>query len=378
MIDNNITKIVKNNMCIGCNVCEIVCPKQCIHGSLDSKGMCVPSVMNEQCVECKECLRVCPGAKHYSFNEVMTFSKDAKGYSAWSLDNEKRYNGTSGGVIGSIIDYLIKSNVYDEAFVIDTYRIDDIYETKLYSKVIDKICIQKSRYVPISHKNAAEYIANNSNMRVIFVATPCCVYALKSFIERKKLNTDNYLFLGLYCDGVMSYNYFDYFKKYFAKGSVIDEFFFRDKEDKGWPGNVAFKSVKGEKTIVNRNERTEVKRFFALKRCLNCTDKLNHLSDISIGDDYIKGEESKVGKNSVIVLTAKGNEIWNMVSGIIEREEREIEQIKKSQKVSLKNKKTIKYTILLGLTKLGENENYFCIYLLSRIIQLIKKIRYIH
>ena len=56
---NNVSEVVKSDLCVGCGVCMDVCPKNCIqinHGVVNN-----PTVWEQDCVACGKCLKACPG-----------------------------------------------------------------------------------------------------------------------------------------------------------------------------------------------------------------------------------------------------------------------------------------------------------------------------
>ena len=60
-----------------------------------------------------------------------------------------------------------------------------------------------------------------------------------NIIKSRKINRDNYLFLGLFCEGVMSYSIWDYFaQERFVKDKQLSALHFKNKDSGGWPGNI--------------------------------------------------------------------------------------------------------------------------------------------
>lgn len=142
--------------------------------------------------------------------------------------------------------------------------------------------------------------------------------AIRRIISMYHLEEENYLLIGLFCEGVMNYNVWNYFNDKFCKGKELSAFHFKNKESGGWPGNVKLIFADGSFKYIDKKERVKVKRYFKPERCLYCIDKLNVTADISLGDNYTGIDSSPLGSDSVIVRTSKGLEAWKAVEDIFE------------------------------------------------------------
>jgi coenzyme F420 hydrogenase subunit beta len=322
-------------------------------------GKFIPEI-GEQCVNCGKCLSYCPSNKLEienirNFNlEDIIFGKHINIYTANMSDDKIRSKGTSGGLITGLIIRLLEDKKYQGAFVLpfDSNTKNKQAKLKLATSKEKVLKASKSKYCPVSIENIIKEIDANNKSKYIIVGTPCQFYSIQKYIKDKSyLNIDNYLFLGLFCDCTMNFNFIKYMEDNFGKkGEKILKLEYRSKEKRGWPGDVKIVFDNGRKALIDRNERGKVKKYFKLKRCRYCFDKLNIGADISFGDCYIKGEEDPKGKSSIIVRTEKGQKIIN---GHLE----EI-KLKKS------TKKEIKASQFLHLTeeRLKLGFNYFNIY----------------
>lgn len=337
-----------NNLCVSCGICKSVCPKKCIK-FVRENGQYVPEVDESLCISCEICLNVCPGFevnfdKLYS-NLNMEKPNDffvgsyIECYSSNANDSQIRSQGVSGGCITATVKNLLNSKEYDVAFLVDNYEYNDFIETHLYRKDDVLNNTTKSRYIPVSHSNMIKYILENRNDKVIIVATSCAVQGFLNVISRFKLNRDNYLILGLFCDKTMSYNVYEYFNNYYKSKGELKKLLFRTKENGGWPGDVKLEYKNGQSIFLPAQERMILKDYFQLERCMYCIDKLNQFSDISFGDNYTGKNHSKEGNNSVIIRTNRGMAAWNQVDSYITSIKSLIEDIFESQHIGerLKN-----------------------------------------
>lgn len=351
---------VKSGLCCGCGVCKGICPRGCIDWE-KKDGLYVPRVNEQLCVNCGICTYVCPGLGHV-YESRGTAKDTITGsfltcYNAWSRNPELRHVSASGGVVSTLIDELIAAGKYDGAFCLDSYDYRTQLKTRLYTaeEVAEswrQSNAPKSRYLPVSHENAVAYMKENRSARLIFVGTSCAVRGLQAAIKTLKVNPEQYLFIGLFCDTVFNYNVLSYFQDTFASGSVLKALHFKNKESGGWPGDMKFFPQEGETFYVPLSERAKAKAYFMPERCLYCVDKLNACADISLGDNYTGKDASSLGSNSVMIRTQTGADAWETAKAQLEIRPVEIGDIQKAQ--YLDGRLNNLYYAILKATHLGE------------------------
>lgn len=332
----------KSGLCCSCGICKGVCPKGCIEYQRKD-GMYYPVIDNSKCIKCGICYDICPGLTHkYSGSDSLNAVEGVSisSYNAWSNNPEIRHVSASGGCISSLIVKLLKSEIYDFAVSLDTYN----YKEQLKSTFIDadmivdeydKTSYPKSRYLPVSHEDTVRFILDNRDKKVIFIGTSCAVRGLINVIEKFKLNRDNYLLIGLFCDRVFNYNIYDYFNTFTDKGNLTS-LHFKNKDSGGWPGNMKFFMSDGTEKFVDFSERMKMKEYFMPERCLYCVDKVNVEADISIGDNFTEFNSSKLGSNSVIIRTKRGSNAWELAGESITSVEVDVDAISKAQALDIR------------------------------------------
>ena len=334
----NILCTVKWNLCSGCGICVGVCPKKCLSWKYE-KGMYYPYIDANSCISCGICKKVCPGLSHrYEKNEgyKAVEGKVLISYSAWSKSPEIRHVSASGGVVSSIIQYLLENKIYDRAFLVDSYDYHQQVLTRLVTvQDVENISVSdypKSRYIPVSHENAIAYMKSNRSKKVILIGTSCAIRGFTSAIELLNLKRENYLMIGLFCDRVFNYNVADYYQQsVFCHNKKLEKLHFKNKESGGWPGNMKFIFTDGTVAYQDKAERVKIKNYFMPERCLYCIDKLNVYADISVGDNYTQQDSSLLGSNSVIIRTNIGMTVWESVKALLEYNIISVEQIMKAQ-----------------------------------------------
>ena len=336
---NTIESTVCNNLCISCGICKAVCPKDCIEFHKE-KGMRLPAIDKNSCIECGKCYQVCPG-KGFDYTRFVNDTEESSFwfgsyrnvYTAYSLDEQRRSNGVSGGVVTELVYRLLEDKEYESAFLIGTHQyLRDEVAVKRYTAGQSLEDTQKSRYLPVSQEKAISYILSHRKEKVILVGTGCFVEGFMNVMDSYKLDRRQYFIIGLFCDKTMTGNVVDYFSRHSAlKGQRMDKFFFRTKEAGGWPGGVQIISEEGRGMNLPNTERMKVKDYFQPERCLYCLDKLNMFADISVGDNYTGNNSDLRGSNSVIVRTEEGQRIWDKYATAIYCENSSAEQVIASQ-----------------------------------------------
>ncbi len=337
---NTVSVISKYNLCCSCGICKNVCPVEAIK-YVREKGKYIPQI-SEECVNCGRCVSVCPSYEHnYSEKNLPQAIQGTvlRAVNAWSKDEKIRHYGASSGMVTTLVKMLLKKNVYDCVFTLDTYDYSGQLKTHKYDKktyALDNIEGQnfsKSRYLPVSHEELVKYILTNKLCKVIIIGTSCALRGILKVIEKFKLNRDNYLLIGLFCESVMNYNIYDYYADNFTDERKLNALHFKNKDSGGWPGNMKLMFSDGSSKFIDKKNRTDAKPYFQVERCLYCLDKLNICADISLGDNYTDQNSTLLGSNSVIVRTKKGLACFNQLVEYFDYEDVDIEKILKAQYV---------------------------------------------
>lgn len=378
---NTISDVVKNGICTACGICAGACPKKCINIKIED-GIATPKLDETLCINCGICKDVC--ANNF-FNYEKRLSNDTdfwmgpyKKLIKARLKNKTLLKEvTSGGVVTSLIKELISNGEYDCAFLVNTYKYDNVVKSEKITKKDSLDNTTKSRYITVSHEKAVAYILENKNKKVILVGTSCFVHGLLNIIEKFNLKRDNYFIIGLFCDKTMNNNVYSYFEQHPASENQLDYLHFRNKEVGNWPGGVRIFLKNGLYKDMPRTERMKVKDYFQIEGCLYCLDKLNIFADISVGDNYIKKNDDKNGINSVVIRTHKAMTIWNKYCGLFIFDNDDKKDFLESQNIEIRKKnllyaslKSIQYKLPSELEILSLDDN-----IKSEYNELLRKIQ---
>lgn len=342
---DTVQRSVNENLCISCGICKSICPKQSIV-YYRQNGLFLPKIDSATCVSCGICAKICPGLSiDYSDNgKQVPLQTAARGpvieaFVTYSNDSELRHRSASGGTIMTIVRKLLDDGIYAGAFCVSTYDYQSQVKTTLLrdTRSSEFLLTSKSRYLPVSHENAVSYMRENPTEKLILIGTPCAISGLKKVIDLMKLNRDNYLIIGLFCERLFNYNIYNYFaSKKFSGEKKLVALHFKNKESGGWPGNLKLFYEDGTAAYFPSTERTNMKTYFQPERCLYCIDKLNVNADISLGDNYTGENDSSLGSNSIIIRTARGRNAFQKCREYLEVYPSSIEKVEEAQAMDIR------------------------------------------
>ncbi len=332
-----ITNTVDAGLCSGCGICAGACPGSCIAWEKRS-GMYLPRIDESLCTQCGLCAGVCPGLGHRyapAADDLAAITGPVlESYNAWSRDEALRHISASGGVVTTLVQALLEQGRYDSVFCLDTYDYREQLHTRRFGAGelrSDGGNAPKSRYLPVSHEEAVRYLLSHRRERIILIGTSCALRGLSAVIGQRKLDRENYLLIGLFCDKVFNYNMIPFLQDRFCGGTPLTALHFKNKESGGWPGDMKLFPKDRDSFFVPMEERARAKAYFMPERCLYCVDKLNVTADISLGDNYTGIDSSKKGSNSVILRTARGQDAWDLAQERLESVPVDIARIQAAQ-----------------------------------------------
>lgn len=305
---NNHRNISKFNHCYGCGICYISCPNNAISFHLKD-GFFHPYIDTSACTNCGICLKSC------SFEQYTSpCSFDTNGaYSVWSKNEVVRSTSTSGGIL-----YEICKSAMLCGYKIIGVRYD--YEKNMavhyiFNTIDDLSLATGSKYLQSYSLDALMQIASNDNY--VVVGVPCMIASLRRYIKIKKIES-NFLLIDFFCHGVPSYTFYWKYLKYLNKKiGIVKSIKFRSKR-KGWQNSTAVEALGSNGEYFNTMSNGDLFfSFFLGNRCLNtvcydncCFKSTSSLADLRVGDFWgEKYSDNKLGINSVITFTSKGEHI---------------------------------------------------------------------
>lgn len=332
-------QVVAQHLCCGCGACVAACPEQALTMRRTPAGFVWAGAGEAgDCTGCGLCLQVCPSrgisSERLSGVEDPFVGKVLGSYSGWAIDNITCSNGTSGGVVTAILSKLLDSGVI-EAALVTRWSEDDPLRAEAYvaHSSADLVRSQKSKYcmVPLmSGLRLDGLLGELEGKKVAIVGLPCHVQALSNLQSELGVLRDA-LVIGLFCDRVLSYHVVD---ELIAETGLdtaqVSAFEYRDKGQRGWPGDVLVKDAATSSHYLDRSKRTGLKEYYTPIRCRLCFDKLNVLADVACGDGYGAAARSE-GVSTLLVRTKAGQRALDVAADQLELQPLEIETVAKAQ-----------------------------------------------
>lgn len=286
----------------------------------DACGFTFPSTDLHKCIQCGLCEKSCPVLNHSNAE-----NRAHSIFAAYAKDATVRYNGSSGGMFG-----LLASRLLADGGIVYGAAMNENMQLKCTSAETPEelMSLYKSKYIQSDLDGKFPLIREQleNGRKVLFVATPCQVYALKLFLKKDYVNLYTVDFL---CHGVPSQRLFDQCREYEEKRDKIQfvSYQFRAKKKHGaTPHYVKLAYLKNGKVMSKTKLYVDslfyngFQKYITLRdSCYDCHFSYsNRCSDITIGDfhgidKYVNGINRFDGVSTVCVNTQKGSDFWQSV-----------------------------------------------------------------
>jgi coenzyme F420 hydrogenase subunit beta len=203
MLTKNISSIIKDQLCTGCGTCIALCPNKAISLSIDmNKGIYVPRIDDKKCNACGFCYKICPGheIKFKQLNYAI-FGKKPKNillgnyigcYAGYATDYCIRYNGSSGGLVTTLLINLLKKREIDGALVTRMSKDRPLEAESFIARTPEEIYEGRgSKYCPVPANLALkDIIEAKDSERFAVVGLPCQICGIRSaeYVNKKMNN----------------------------------------------------------------------------------------------------------------------------------------------------------------------------------------------
>ncbi len=328
-------KSIEKNKCSGCGLCADICPNHAIELQKDIEGFLYPNV-NGTCVNCSLCSLKCPA------NNQREGSYPLQGYMAYSIKDNVRHEGASGGIFGTVARHVLKKGgvVFGAAF---NDKLELVQYKAEKEEELSAVC--KSKYLQCNMQGFYEKVKKElEEKRLVLVCnTPCNIAALKSFLPTKNKNL---ILMDFVCHGVSSQSFFNECLSWYEhkKDKKIKKYSFREKKKRSATPHL-FKI----EYVENKKEKRKVdvylkdpfylafqKRISLRPSCYSCKYATGYrTSDITVGDfhtieNYKKHINRMEGVSMVLINSEKGDNLFNAIKESIRAELFEVETLIKN------------------------------------------------
>ncbi len=358
----NISYTVKHSLCTGCGICEGACPSKAITVS-EKNGLHIPSIDESLCKNkkgCHRCYDSCAGlgvdilalAERNLHTENTKFDLYVGNYinckTGFSNNNDIRYHSASGGMITSMLIWLLEKNIIQGAFI-TRFNADKSYlvDSFLATTKDEILQAKSSKYSPVSLGKAIREIKSNDGKFVI-VGLPCHIQGFRKYENYdRNFKAKIFAYFGIFCSGTRSFCFTDYLLR--KRNIPKDRLSYLSYRDEGCLGGLVakYKMEDGVEKIYYQDYQKychPLRTFFYPKRCHFCIDHYAELADVSFGDIHVYPyTNDKIGINSIVIRNSKFTELFILAQtdGVITMNNLDIELLKKSQIVAFHKKKRV-------------------------------------
>lgn len=364
----NVGYTTKHHLCLGCGLCEDVCPANSISIGIEY-GEYRPKIAEDSCLgdKCSRCSKICPGLgvslKKYSRNksEVSELKENkyigqyVNLYTGHSTDEDIRYHSASGGLVTGLLIYLIEKKIIAGAVVTRFSSKDNITpETFIARTKEELISARSSKYCPVSMQGIRKQI-REAEGKYIIVGLPCHLHGFRKIEEiDKKFREHIFAYWGIYCSSGRTFRLTDYvFSRRNLPKEAVSYFAYRDE---GCLGSMVVKYSSDTNNVIGGDSSQDspfalknvykesfgsyyctLRSFFIPRRCQFCIDHFAELSDMSFGDLHIKPySEDKIGTSSIVARTEEMNNLLMkaQIDGVIKISDLPIDVLNASQQMA--------------------------------------------
>ncbi len=315
----NITKVVKEEMCVGCSNCATVCKFNAIKMVTSPEGFLIPEINSQLCTNCGICTQYCPPLNTEKIQRMNPLSS----FAGWSKDEKIRVSSSSGGIF-----YEIALSFLENGDVVYGVAWDDNLLPK-HIRITNEAEIWKamgSKYVQSNMNGVQELVEKDllSGKCVLFTGTPCQIAAIRLYFLNREIEKNLYT-VEVICHGVASRNVFsEYISVLKQQYGDIQDIRMRDKRT-GW--------TKYSVTLLGKNGTVYTQYhyndpFFKLYLksailnipCYKCQfSSFPRFADMTIGDFWGVNSilRNEKGISCVIVNSDKGVSIIEGIKRVV-------------------------------------------------------------
>lgn len=306
-------QIDKKADCCGCNACGDVCARQAISFKTDIEGFWYPVVDKQKCIGCGLCEKVCPviNVKELKKNDL----QEPVCYAAEHNNLEVIFDSTSGGLFSALAEIMYRSGGYVGGAI---YNDDFSVRHFISAEKTDLPGLRSSKYLQSNlegfYRQVKSLVAKGEN--VLVCGAPCQMAGLRAFLGK---DYENLIIADFVCRGINSPKVVGKYLQSFEDryGSPVVYVKAKSKEY-GWR-NLTNKVIlaDGRHIYETKQENRFTKGYlstnaFCRPSCYECRFKgFPRMADITLADfwgiEKIKPEMDKdLGTSMVMINSRKG------------------------------------------------------------------------
>ena len=317
--------IVEQGLCIGCGLCQAVAGKDCVRVTKTSNGYLQPVVEGElDHATVDRIYEVCPGTRVEGLPErlIETDTKHDNVWGpwrrmirAWAGDPEIRFEGSTGGVLTALGDYLLQSKRVDFILQVRTSTTEPSFgEPTLSFTGADVFEAAGSRYGPAAPLLDIDEVLQR-NQPFAFIAKPCDISALRNYAKQDdRVDKLVRYWLTMVCGGYGTpRGTVEFYKRVGIEPEAVTALRYRGQ---GCPGPTRVETATEVQEFHYIDYWGEDETTWTLPfRCKICPDGIGEAADVAVADTWIGGSPNRVdsvddpGTNALIARTRAGEDL---------------------------------------------------------------------
>ncbi len=363
----NITELIVNqDKCIGCGVCDTICPVNVLVMDFNLIGIYQPFESDGCLDKCTLCIDVCPFIDTnkdekelakiiYSKEKNIQFHKDlgyfTNTYEIHKKNTDERLKSASGGAGHSILKNLLDAKLVDAVLTVESNNDPDkLFKFSNFKEIEELEKIRGSVYYPTELSKVLDYVIKNDGNYAI-TTLPCFAQAIRLAQEKNsKLRKRIKFVIGLVCGQMKTKEFTHTLAKKALGTDRLKSVKYRVKQENELASNFAFEFESIKDGSVGRLSWTAQldgpgilwgSRAFTPMACNSCTDVFAHCADVVLMDAWLP-EYTKDYHGHTLVLT-RTTEVANILENSKDTDLKKIDYQKVflSQKPVVDNKNAI-------------------------------------
>ena len=331
--------------CAGCGLCATICPTSAICLETDDEGFLQPVLDEQICIRCGLCFEKCI----LQNEEVRQAVR--KTYAAFSIDEQIRYQSTSGGIFTELARIVLEQ--FHGVVIGAAYQSDFSVKHEIIRSSKEISRLRQSKYIQSDVSGVYKEIDKiEDDVMILFVGTPCQIAAFHQYMKKR---SNPAIYVDFICRGVNSPGVFQYYLRELEQEneSKITKVWFKNKDD-GW--NHFQTRIEFENGTIYKKDRYQdafmrgflKHNLYMRNSCHDCHFKgEERIADITLADFWgISFEDEAIdienGVSAVMIHSDIGERFFSMMEENIYFEEKDIENVRRGNgciDISVKNGK---------------------------------------
>jgi coenzyme F420 hydrogenase subunit beta len=292
--------------CVGCGLCASLAGER-MHeeGGYMRPGKAV-------LVQVSKDPACCPVLNMPTIYDKNVWGRSVATYIGWSTDSRVRHDASSGGILTSVLLYLLDSGKVDAVMQVGPSETDPLFSEPKISLTSGQVLANcGSRYVSCDGLGRISEILNSED-RWAVVGRPCEIRAVRQLMETDARFAERIPYLlSFFCAGAPSRNAVRRLDRELNPcEKQVESLRYRGD---GWPGYATETFVDGESSRITYDESWgKILGRDLESYCRFCFDGVGEYADISAGDAWHQNEDGTPdfgehdGRNVVFGRTDKG------------------------------------------------------------------------